>query len=194
MTPQSAPTYALEFGGGGGGGGGEGSSPPSQTCESSGTLKCGGKSFPQFRCSPLVTSSIKASLTLNNFSQGGDGGSPSECDNKFHDNSERVVALSTGWYDNESRCGKMIRITASNGRSVTAKVVDECDSVNGCDSKHVGQPPCNNNIVDRLSSIWDALGLNQDLGVIGKVVNFVPYWLILPNIFVPEPSPVQKLL
>ena len=192
MTPQSAPTYALDFGGGGGGG--KGSSPPSQTYESSGTLKYGGKSFPQFRCSPPVTSLTKASLTLNDFSQGGDGGSPSECDNKFHDNLERVVALSTGWYDNESRCGKMIRITASNGRSVTAKVVDECDSVNGCDSKHVGQPPCNNNIVDRLSSIWDALGLNQDLGVIGKVVNSVPYWLILPNIFVPEPSPVQKLL
>ena len=192
MTPQSAPTYALEFGGGGGGG--KGSSPPSQTCESSGTLKCGGKSFPQFRCSPPVTSSTKASLTLNDFSQGGDGGNPSECDNKFHDNSERVVALSTGWYDNGSRCGKMIRITASNGRSVTAKVVDECDSVNGCDSKHAGQPPCNNNIVDRLSSIWDALGLNQDLSVIGKVVNSVPYRPILPKIFVPEPSPVQKLM
>ena len=141
-----------------------------------------------------MTSSIKASLTLNDFSQGGDGGSPSECDNKFHDNSERVVALSTGWYDNESRCGKMIRITASNGRSVTAKVVDECDSVNGCDSKHAGQPPCNNNIVDRLSSIWDALGLNQDLSVIGKVVNSVPYRPILPKIFVPKPSPIQKLM
>ena len=88
----------------------------------------------------------------------------------------------------------MIRITASNGRSVTAKVVDECDSVNGCDSKHAGQPPCNNNIVDRLSSIWDALGLNQDLSVIGKVVNSVPYQPILPKIFVPELSPVQKLM
>ena len=192
MTLQSAPTYALDFGGGGGGG--KGSSPPSQTCESSGTRNCGGKSFPQFRFSPPVTSSTKASLTLNDFSQGGDGGSPSECDNKFNDNSERVVALSTGWYDNESRCGKMIRITASNGRSVTAKVVDECDSVNGCDSKHAGQPPCNNNIVDRLSSIWDALGLNQDLSVIGKVVNSVPYRPILPKIFVPEPSPIQKLM
>ncbi|KAL4611046.1 hypothetical protein ACB092_08G096000 [Castanea dentata] len=133
--------------------GGGGSSPPSQTFKSFGTLKCGVKSFPQFRCSPPVTSSTKASLTLNYFSQGGDGGSPSECDNKYHDNSERVVALSTGWYDNGSPCGKMIRITASNGRSVTAKVVDDCDSVNGCDSEHAGQPPCNNNIVDGSSSV-----------------------------------------
>lgn len=48
-----------------------------------------------------------------------------------------------------------------------AKVVDDCDSVNGCDSEHAGQPPCNNNIVDGSSSVWDALGLNQDLGVVG---------------------------
>ena len=88
----------------------------------------------------------------------------------------------------------MIRITASNGRSVTAEVVDECDSVNGCDSEHASQPPCNNNIVDRSSSIWDALGLNRDLGVIGKVVNSVSYRSILSKIFIPEPSPVQKLL
>jgi|UniRef100_A0A2N9H9P9 hypothetical protein len=114
-----------------------------------------------------VTTSTQARLTLNDFSPGGDGGSPSECDDKYHDNSERVVALSTGWYDNGSRCGKMIRITASNGRSVTAKVVDECDSVNGCDGEHAGQPPCRNNIVDGSSSVWDALGLNKDLGIVG---------------------------
>ena len=61
----------------------------------------------------------------------------------------------------------MIRITASNGRSVTAKVVDKCDSVNGCDGEHAGQPPCRNNIVDGSSSVWDALGLNKDLGIVG---------------------------
>ena len=61
----------------------------------------------------------------------------------------------------------MIRITASNGKSVTAKVVDECDSVNGCDAEHAGQPPCKNNIVDGSSAVWNALGLNQDLGIVG---------------------------
>ncbi|KAK4607016.1 hypothetical protein RGQ29_001008 [Quercus rubra] len=151
-----------------GGGGGGGSSPsPSQNCKSSGTLTCGVNSYPQYRCSPPLTSSTQARLTLNDFSKGGDGGGPSECDEKYHDNSERVVALSTGWYNHGSRCGKMIRITASNGKSVTAKVVDECDSVNGCDAEHAGQPPCKNNIVDGSSAVWNALGLNQDLGIVG---------------------------
>ncbi|TKY48553.1 Kiwellin protein [Spatholobus suberectus] len=134
------------------------------SCQSSGTLNCKGKSYPQYRCSPPVSSSTQAILTLNDFSEGGDGGGPSECDEKYHANSERAVALSTGWYNNGSRCLKMITITASNGRSVTAKVVDECDSVNGCDKEHAGQPPCRNNIVDGSQAVWDALGLDSDVG------------------------------
>ncbi|KAI5322356.1 hypothetical protein L3X38_031428 [Prunus dulcis] len=69
----------------------------------------------------------------------------SECDNQFHDNNELVVALSTGWYDGGSRCGRMIVISASSaatGRSMAVKVVDECDS------EHVGLPPSGNNVVD----------------------------------------------
>lgn len=76
------------------------------------------------------------------------------------------MALSTGWYNRGSRCGMMIRIRASNGRSVKAKVVDECDSVNGCDREHAGQPPCKNNIVDGSDAVWKALGLNKDVGVV----------------------------
>ncbi|KAI9077836.1 hypothetical protein K1719_040182 [Acacia pycnantha] len=117
-----------------------------------------------YRCSPAVSSSTQAILTLNDFSEGGDGGDPSQCDERYHSNSESVVALSTGWYNKGSRCGKMIKITASNGRSTTAKVVDECDSVNGCDRAHAGQPPCRNNIVDGSQAVWDALGLNSDVG------------------------------
>ncbi|MBA0788647.1 hypothetical protein Gotri_000026 [Gossypium trilobum] len=67
---------------------------------------------------------------------GGDGGDRSKCDEQSHDNFERIVALSIGWYDGGSRCGKMIRIMVSNGKSVTAKVVDECDSMHGCDEAH----------------------------------------------------------
>ncbi|XP_021812312.1 kiwellin-like [Prunus avium] len=152
-------THICSGGGGGGGGGGG-------NCKSSGTLNCGGKSFPQFTCSPPVTSSTRAKLTLNDFSEGGEGGDPSECDGRFHSNSERVVALSTGWYDEGSRCERLIRITASNGRSVTAKVVDECDSVNGCDREHAGLPPCRNNIVDGSAAVWNVLGLNKDLGIV----------------------------
>lgn len=60
----------------------------------------------------------------------------------------------------------MIKITASNGKSVTAKVVDECDSRAGCDKEHAFQEPCRNNIVDGSAAVWEALGLNQDLGVV----------------------------
>ncbi|XP_034221183.1 kiwellin-like [Prunus dulcis] len=150
------------------GGGGGSSSPPPTTnnCQPSGTLVCQGQSYPKYTCSPPVTSSTKASLTLNDFSEGGDGGGPSYCDGKYHANGERVVALSTGWFDNKSRCLKMIRIRASNGKSVTAKVVDECDSHAGCDAEHAGQPPCRNDIVDGSAAVWNALGLNQDLGVV----------------------------
>ncbi|XP_027344226.1 ripening-related protein grip22-like [Abrus precatorius] len=140
-------------GGGGGSGGGN--------CEPSGSLNCMEGSFPQYTCSPPVSSSTQAILTHNNFSEGGDGGDPSKCDGQYHDNSELVVALSTGWYNNDSRCSNTIRITAAkNGRSVTAKVVDECDSVNGCDKEHANQPPCRNNIVDGSQAVWDALGLD----------------------------------
>ncbi|KAK7261327.1 hypothetical protein RIF29_27636 [Crotalaria pallida] len=145
----------------GGGSGGGDTCPPS-----SGSPSCNGGPHPQTRCSPKVSSSTPALLTFNNFDEGGDGGDPSECDNKYHHNSERVVALSTGWYNQGSRCNQMIRITAKNGRSVTAKVVDECDSVNGCDKAHDYQPPCRNNIVDGSQAVWDALGLNTDDGVV----------------------------
>ncbi|KAJ4834565.1 Kiwellin [Turnera subulata] len=135
-------------------------------CNPSGTLTCDGTTYDKYTCSPPVTSSTRAKLTLNDFSEGGDGGAPSECDESFHARSERVVALSTGWYNGGSRCGKMIKITAANGRSVRAKVVDECDSRNGCDEEHAWQPPCRNNIVDGSDAVWEALGLDKDLGVV----------------------------
>ncbi|KAH6765542.1 hypothetical protein C2S52_016525 [Perilla frutescens var. hirtella] len=146
-----------------------GSPPPPSggtSCQPYGTLTCGGTSYPKYTCSPPVTASTAAKLTLNDFSPGGDGGDPSECDGQFHSNSESVVALSTGWYAGGSRCGKTIRITAQNGRSTTAKVVDECDSRAGCDAEHAYQPPCRNNIVDGSDAVWKALGLDENLGVV----------------------------
>ncbi|KAG2670482.1 hypothetical protein I3760_14G087200 [Carya illinoinensis] len=147
------------------GGGGQ-PIPSNGACQSSGNLMCGDQSHKQYKCSPPVTPSTRARLTLNDFSRGGDGGGASECDGQYHNNSSPIVALSTGWYNHGSRCGKIIRITANNGRSVNAKVVDECDSVNGCDKEHANQPPCRNNIVDGSSAVWDALGLNKDLGIV----------------------------
>ncbi|TXG73828.1 hypothetical protein EZV62_002407 [Acer yangbiense] len=156
-------------GGDGGGGGGDGvdsSESSNINCQPSGKFTCQGKSFPKFSCSPPVTSATKAKLTNNDFSAGGDGGGESKCDGKFHGNSKPVVALSTGWYNGGSRCGKLIKIRASNGKSVMAAVVDECDSMNGCDEEHAGQPPCKNNIVDGSDAVWTALGLDKDLGVV----------------------------
>ncbi|KAL6290263.1 hypothetical protein ACE6H2_007773 [Prunus campanulata] len=91
----------------------------------------------------------------------GDGGGPSECDNKYHNDNTPVVALSTGWYNNGGRCHNNITISA-NGRSVVAMVVDECDSTEGCDADHDYQPPCPNNIVDASKAVWKALGVPED--------------------------------
>ncbi|CAI0452910.1 unnamed protein product [Linum tenue] len=139
----------------GGGGGGD--------CRANGTKDCGDGSYETYTCSPPVTSETRATLTVNSFEDGGDGGGPSECDGVYHSDDDKVVALSTGWYEGGSRCGKMIRIT-QNGKSVEAMVVDECDSMQGCDQEHAGLPPCKNNIVDGSPAVWDALGLAQDEG------------------------------
>ncbi|CAN0898906.1 KWL1 [Linum grandiflorum] len=148
-------------GGGGGGGGDDGGD--GGNCRAHGSMQCKNHSYKTYKCSPPVTSNTKATLTVNSFAKGGDGGAPSECDGKYHSNDDNVVALSTGWYDGGSRCGKKVRITA-NGKHVEAKVVDECDSMEGCDHDHAGQPPCKNNIVDGSPAVWKALGLNQDEG------------------------------
>uniref|UniRef100_A0A8I6Y0Z2 Uncharacterized protein n=1 Tax=Hordeum vulgare subsp. vulgare TaxID=112509 RepID=A0A8I6Y0Z2_HORVV len=112
------------------------------------------------------TATTKAVLTLNSFEKGKDGGGPSECDNAYHSDQEMVVALSTGWFKHMARCGHRIKITA-NGNSVYAKVVDECDSVYGCDDDHNYEPPCANNIVDASPAVWNALGLDQNVGMEG---------------------------
>nr|XP_010933166.1 putative ripening-related protein 2 [Elaeis guineensis] len=127
-------------------------------CNTENNSECcqAGRKYPQYHCSPTVTGATRATMTINSFEEGGEGGGPSECDGKYHKDSESVVALSTGWYNQGSRCGKNIKINA-NGNSVLAKVVDECDSVNGCDAEHDFQPPCHNNIVDASHAVWKAL-------------------------------------
>nr|KAJ0212799.1 hypothetical protein LSAT_V11C400173270 [Lactuca sativa] len=57
-------------------------------------------------------------------------------------------------------CHKYITING-NGRSVKAMVVDECDSIMGCDGDHDYQPPCPNNIVDVSKAVWKALGVSE---------------------------------
>ncbi|ERN06810.1 hypothetical protein AMTR_s00005p00207640 [Amborella trichopoda] len=96
--------------------------------------------YARYRCSPPITGSTRATMTINRFAKGGDGGGLSECDNQYHDDDEMVVALSTGWYNHWSRCLNYINISG-NGITVKAKVADECDSVHGCDEDHDFQPP-----------------------------------------------------
>ena len=96
-------------------------------------------------------------MTVNSFEKGGSGGGPSECDGHYHSNKDLITALSTGWYAGGSRCFKPIRITSTQtGRTVVARVVDECDSHHGC----------KNNIVDTSQAVWDALGLDSNIGVV----------------------------
>ncbi|XP_010229674.1 putative ripening-related protein 5 [Brachypodium distachyon] len=140
-------------------------------CDKSNSPDCceDGKQYTQFLCSPPAVSAPSANaavLTLNSFREGKDGGSPSECDNAFHADSELVVALSTGWFAGMARCGRSVRITVvPGGGSVSAKVVDECDSVHGCDAEHNFEAPCGNNVVDASPAVWDALGLDRNQGL-----------------------------
>ncbi|KAF8013154.1 LOW QUALITY PROTEIN: hypothetical protein BT93_I1128 [Corymbia citriodora subsp. variegata] len=119
-----------------------GKNPPPGQCNTGDDSDCckDGQTYPVYRCSPPVSGHTGAHLTLNSFEEGGDGGGPSKCDNRYLRN-----------------------ITIyGNGRSVQAMVVDECDSTMGCDEEHDYQPPCNNNIVDASRAMWEALGVPKD--------------------------------
>ncbi|XP_073061734.1 kiwellin-1-like [Primulina eburnea] len=141
----------------------EGKKPPPGQCNRENDSDCckQGKFYTTYKCSPPVSGSTKAVLTLNSFQKDGDGGGPSECDNQYHSDDTPVVALSTGWYNGGSRCLNNIKVSA-NGRTVTAMVVHECDSTMGCDGDHDYQPPCANNIVDASKAVWEALGVPED--------------------------------
>ncbi|VAI54669.1 unnamed protein product [Triticum turgidum subsp. durum] len=93
-------------------------------------------------------------MTWNGYQRGEDDG-PSECDGRYHSDRDMVAALSTRWYEGGRRCERMIRITSTqNGRTVEAKVVDECDSKQGC----------KDNIVVTSLAVWKALGLDVNVG------------------------------
>jgi hypothetical protein len=62
----------------------------------------------------------------------------------------------------------MITIHA-NGKTTKAMVVDECDSVHGCDDEHAGQPPCRNNVVDGSPAVWAALGISENDPRFGEI-------------------------
>ncbi|KAE8709410.1 putative ripening-related protein 1 [Hibiscus syriacus] len=137
-----------------------GKAPPPGTCNLEDSSACcvDGQVYDLYDCSPPVKRRTKANLTLQSFDYGGDKGRPAECDQKYYEDGDLVVALSTGWFDRERRCLKFINIRG-NGRRVRAKVVDECVSSGGCDDAHDYEPPCGNTIVRASKAVWSALGV-----------------------------------
>ncbi|KAL6883480.1 hypothetical protein ACP4OV_010894 [Aristida adscensionis] len=96
---------------------------------------------------------MPAVMTVNSFESG--GGDPAECDGQYHSDGDKLAALTTEWYENGVRCQRMIRIrSVRNGRSVLARVVDECDAGSGC----------GNDIVGTSSAVWEELGLDTNTG------------------------------
>ncbi|GFY92536.1 hypothetical protein Acr_08g0009320 [Actinidia rufa] len=89
--------------------------------------------YTTYKCSPAVSGHTRATLTINSFEAGGDGGGPSECDGKYHSDDLPIVALSTGWYNGGNRCFNNITIMCQWRSVVGHGVVDECDSTMGCD-------------------------------------------------------------
>ncbi|KAF9588002.1 hypothetical protein IFM89_006881 [Coptis chinensis] len=92
-----------------------GRKPPPGQCNTENDSDCckQGKMYTIYKCLPPVSSQTKAVLTINNFEEGGDGGGPSKCDNQYNSNDTPVVALSTGWFNHESRCLENITISGN---------------------------------------------------------------------------------
>ena len=106
-------------------------------------------------CTSPAEGGTAAVMTVNGFEKGQDGGGPAACDGHYHSNGDLITALSMRWYAGGKRCHKPIRITSTHtGRSVVAQVVDDCDSRHGC----------KDNIVDTSKAVWDALGLDTNVG------------------------------
>ncbi|KAJ4803392.1 Ripening-related protein 3 [Rhynchospora pubera] len=127
-------------------------------CPVSNSADCcqAGQTYSQYHCSPPVTGSTAAIMYKTSFVN-----KTAKCDNRTYPDSDVVVALSTGWYDGGSRCMRNITIDANNGNSVTAQVVGECDSWNGCDVANGNAPPCVENVVMASPAVWEQLGVPQ---------------------------------
>ncbi|KAL9228927.1 hypothetical protein vseg_004455 [Gypsophila vaccaria] len=132
-----------------------GDGPPAGQCSSNCCVQ--NQVYFTFECSPTVTNQTPGVLSFRTF-QANAGVNPSKCDSMYHSDSTPVVALSTGWYNGSSRCGKAILINA-NGKTVKATVVDECDSTKGCDAQEGYHPPCGYNVVAGNTAVWNALGV-----------------------------------
>ncbi|GAA0153024.1 hypothetical protein LIER_11358 [Lithospermum erythrorhizon] len=73
------------------------------------------------------------------------------CDNRYHNNTDLFVSLSTKWYNGGSRCGKTIVINSPNGHNVSAKVVSECATNDGC----------KDNVIVASDGVWHTLNIDR---------------------------------
>jgi hypothetical protein len=97
----------------------------------------------------VIYSHTKAFLTFNVFEESGDY--PPYCDEKFHPNDARAIALSTGWYDNASRCLKHINVTANVTQlGVATKIMI------------MNLLVLTTRVVSASSTVWKALGVPHD--------------------------------
>ncbi|KAJ1685255.1 hypothetical protein LUZ63_016645 [Rhynchospora breviuscula] len=130
--------------------------PGSCTAQNNDSCCKDGQSYPKYQCSPPVTAKTDAIMYINTFSD-----APSSCEPKIYNDDELVVSLSTGWYDKGTRCLKSINIT-TNGNSVLAKVVDQCDSINGCTAEVGYEKPCGANEIRASRGVWSKLYMVND--------------------------------
>ncbi|GJY71956.1 putative ripening-related protein 2 [Tanacetum coccineum] len=76
------------------------------------------ETYTTYRRSLLAMGKTRATMTINSFEKGGDGGGASECDEQYHSNNQRIVALSTKWYDNGHSLGGL-QVSKVMGRDCT---------------------------------------------------------------------------
>ncbi|KAI8909544.1 hypothetical protein EDD86DRAFT_246916 [Gorgonomyces haynaldii] len=101
---------------------------------------------------PVETESQPSRNTNESGSGSGSSGGAS-CTGKFYSDYDYVVALESSLFSGS--CGRTVTIYA-NGRSVSATVVDECASGDGCLY----------NSIDATVGIWEALGIDTGRGIV----------------------------
>ena len=103
---------------------------------------------------------VPAVMTVNGFQEGEGGGGPASCDGQYHSDDEFVVSLSSEWYADGARCGKLIRIADDANLHISARVVDECA---GCDNE-----------VGASMHIWKNFNLDPSVGQVDIKWSDVP--------------------
>ncbi|KAJ8766193.1 hypothetical protein K2173_021710 [Erythroxylum novogranatense] len=92
---------------------------------------------------------MKATLTVRDFGGIGIGRKSRKCEGTYSTNFGYFVAMPSKWFENKKRCNKVVEIKR-NGRTVTAEVVDECESDSECPNK---------NSIGASVAVWGALNI-----------------------------------